>query len=520
MSWEHDYFSRIRPAVGDLFRNKRIFYWHADHFSRIAKALAQSGIRSQIFASHQKEIVQELIRSITTHNHFEKDWDLAIVDKNIAALRNAIHLKKISLFIVELDDDAPEILDLASEYQIPALFVLGTSNQESSTQIAIYQPGNEQNNENLKHYFRAMRTCDRLNPKDLDHRLDFLETQSLTLTLSRWLLAKGLPPRPVLKEMIAKGKNLILRGSTTWPWQVRWIAPHDIRSDITHYRPPRSLFAHKKILIIGLGTASLFAREALPFFEEFALIDYKTVSVYNPVRQLYPTMMIDRFKGDALKELLQKEASKQGLKRKIIAKKLFVSYRNKAALREFEDFIDYFSPDLAIVAMGRSKDDNFLVCEALRKRGIKHITPTAFAGVSHFKHIVTDGKIGPCYDCLQGHLAIDRGQGPTLNEEERDLFYGGTQPATLAETLPSAYSLLRLSLDLMLPNAAKPVYLRRELSDERNVFVGANRVEKNNAGWLYGIEKPFHMVTFGVEDIIGSRNEEQCPCGRMNIKQL
>ena len=102
------------------------------------------------------------------------------------------------------------------------------------------------------------------------------------------------------------------------------------------------------------------------------------------------------------------------------------------------------------------------------------------------------------------------------------MFYGGTQPATLAETMPSAFSLLRLARDLALPPAARPAYLAQQLYAERPCFVGANRAERTTLAdgskqWLYGVDRPFKMVSYGMGDLVGSRSEERCPsCGRVN----
>src|SRR5262249_44803814 len=142
--------------------------------------------------------------------------------------------------------------------------------------------------------------------------------------------------------------------------------------------------------------------------------------------------------------------------------------------------------------------------------------------VSHYKHIVVDGAEGPCYDCLQGHLVIDGGAGPTLNDAERELYYGGTQPATLAETYPSARSLLRLCPGLAPPRPRRPAWFQGQLGRERTCFLGANRVEQlagsssESPAWLYGTRDPFQMVTFGIADIVGSRAGEVCSCGRVN----
>jgi hypothetical protein len=95
------------------------------------------------------------------------------------------------------------------------------------------------------------------------------------------------------------------------------------------------------------------------------------------------------------------------------------------------------------------------------------------------------------------------------------MFYGGSQPATLAETLPSAHSLLRLVVDLGLPRGARPAYLLAELAAERTCLVGSNRAEQSPAGgWLYGLAQPFSMVSYGVEDVLATGLRTACSCGR------
>jgi hypothetical protein len=285
------------------------------------------------------------------------------------------------------------------------------------------------------------------------------------------------------------------------------------------------------VLVIGLGTASLLCGE-LPQMVggDLFFVDCKAVSPFNPVRQIYGTEQIGQHKGEALCALLARRLDPAGSwqrtergplrcwrgDRTLGWSDLRLRAADRASVKRFGELLDETQPTLAVVAMGRSRDDNFVAAAELRRRGIRHLTPTAFPGVSHFKHIVTDGSDGPCYDCLQGHLAVDGGAGPTLQPDEREMFYGGTQPATVAETYPSAFSLLRLARDLGLPPAARPGYLRAQLAAERCCFVGANRVERSGASWLYGVALPFSMVTYGIEDLVGSRAEEHCPCGRIN----
>ena len=365
-----------------------------------------------------------------------------------------------------------------------------------------------------------------------------LEARSMALSLARWLLSPGAPPRPELEEpLLVQGRALVARGRPEWPWSTLFLRPDPKVVDrlsgpgLAPYAPPLALLGQQRLLVMGLGTASLFCAEAGLLARHLCLLDGGEVSSFNPVRQVYGAGLVGQAKPSALASVLRQRLEPKASWDRATHGPLTVWRTGQASISQaplrlsrlaagsaarFEEVLDAFRPTLAVVGMGRSKDDNFAATAALRRRGIRHITPTAFPAVSHFKHILTDGAAGPCYDCIQGHLPLDSGAGPTLAPAEREIFYGGTQPATLAETLPSAHSLLRLSLDLALPPAARPPYLRRELAAERPCFVGANRAERQDGQWLFGVDRPFAMVTYGVADLLGGEAERRCACGRTN----
>ena len=361
----------------------------------------------------------------------------------------------------------------------------------------------------------------------------------MALGLARWILSPGSPRRPDLGvPLLRQGRALLARGRPEWPWSTLFLRPaQEVLSRLcapaaARYAPPLTLLGRQRVLVLGLGTASLFCAEAGLLAPHLCLLDGGVVSPFNPVRQAYGVALVGQPKHQALAEVLRGrleagagwDRAEDGpltvwrtSTRSVSHARLRLSLLADGSGRSFEGVLDTFRPTLAVVGMGRSKDDNFTATAALRRRGIPHITPTAFPAVTHFKHILTDGSVGPCYDCIQGHLPLDQGAGPTLAPAEREIFYGGTQPATLAETLPSAHSLLRLALDLALPPPARPSYLRRELNAERVCFVGANRAERREAEWLYGVDRPFGMVAYGVEDLLGEAEERRCRCGRMNV---
>lgn len=559
MSWRETYFQRVRPVLGETLASGRIFVWGLEYGYLVAEALARTGLRQQTFfdegiasaggafcrslgvehAGRPRSAALEA--HIRGHNHFEEDWQLEGAPRDCGQLLERCKISAPRLLVGALDDHAPDLLRAAMDHGIPTVLTLCPRVATPSCVQLVYHPQSAVDRDALLSSARELAALPALPDGGFAHHLERLEAASMALGLCRWLLAPERPARPDLDgRIIEGGAAVVLRGESSWPWSVRFARPSAQIAALcsggeARYLPPSSLRRSSRILVLGLGTASLFCGEALAMGKELILLDSKEVSPFNPVRQIYPTSRIGQPKAEALAEVLahrvapaQRAEWRQEGELKVLeagahrftAASLHLSARDPAARRRFGELLDTLAPDLAVVGMGRSKDDNFLATAELRKRGIRHITPTAFPGVSHFKHIVTDGTEGPCYDCLQGHLAIDGGAAPTLSQEERDVFYGGTQPATLAETLPSAHSLLRLAADLSLPSAARPAYLRRELAAERCCWVGANRVERiDEGGWLYGVDRPFRLVTYGIGDLVGSRAEQRCPCGRVNRVQ-
>ncbi|MBW2733080.1 MAG: hypothetical protein JRH20_11870 [Deltaproteobacteria bacterium] len=561
MSWRENYFERVRPVLGDTLAEGHVFVWGLQRAHVVAEALARTGLRQQTFFD-EGEVrpgsafcrtlgVEHAGRSrtaaleahIRAHNHFEDDWQIASHPHDSELFSRCCAASPPRLIVGELDAQAPGVLRAAMDHHIPAVLTFLPRGSTPSCLQLVYHPQSTVDRDALLALTKELATLPALSEaQGLAAHIEHLEAASMALGLCRWLLAPERPLRPDLAHsIIERGAAIVLRGEPSWPWTVRFARPsHDIATlcvgGSARYLPPDALRRSTRLLVIGLGTASLFCGEALGLSKEMILLDGKEVSPFNPVRQLYPSSRIGEPKAEALAEVLARRICKrpevgafetlEALKvleageHRFINGSLHLSARNASSKRCFGELLDTLKPDLAVVGMGRSKDDNFMATTELRKRGIRHVTPTAFPGVSHYKHIVTDGADGPCYDCLQGHLAIDGGAAPTLSEQERDVFYGGTQPATLAETLPSAHSLLRLVADLSLPPAARPTYLRRELASEQNCWVGANRTERlEGGGWLYGVKRPFQLVTYGIGDLVGSRAEQRCPCGRVNRVQ-
>lgn len=557
MSWEEDYYFRVRPVVGDELFARRLAVWDLSYGYLAAEALARTGLRCQTWfdsgiadgafcrslgRQHQGRARGEALAAhCRGHNHLETEWELQPRPADTQALTKELRAHACDLLLAAGDARAGEVAQAAIDAGVPLVMSFVPQRGVSAIQV-VWLPASSADPQEV---IDACRTLARLPLADLDepqHHLDGLEARSHALALAKWVLLRGKTPREDLERpVVEQGRALVARGQLDWPWAIRFLTPgrglaalmSAVQNAAPTYRAPLSIMQEQRVLVLGLGTASLFCAEAPLFARTLVMVDCKEVSPVNPVRQIYSTRHVGKDKAEAacdiLSQRLEPGASfsthQKGEVRYLVsaqrslgAATLELSLSEHDSARRFEALLDEVRPTLAIVGMGRTHDDNFLATSELRRRAIRHITPSAFPGVTHFKHIVTDGAVGPCYDCIQGHLSVDAGPGPTLAREEREMFYGGSQPATLAETYPSAHSLLRLALDLSLPRGARPPYLLRELGGERPCFVGANRAERTAEGWLYGVEHPFAMVTYGLEDVVSpSAAGQKCSCGRVNL---
>lgn len=552
LSLREDYYLRVRPVLGQTFFARRVAVWDLGFGYLAAEALARTGLRRQVWLDggtaggalcrslggslQGLPRAAALERACHEHNHLEKDWQLESRPRRVDELRRLFREDPPDLLLARADEHSEAVARSALDAGVPLVLSAVPRSALAGCLHLCWLPGSRADVDLLLRFCRALQGLPQLDLDELDSHLDGLEARSLALGLSRWILTRQRVARPDLENpLLENGQALLLRGQPDWPWAVRFLEPRPelcaaLVSPLPRYRAPLPLLRRRRVLVLGLGTGSLFCAEAGAFFDELIFVDCKEVRPVNPVRQIYPTASIGRPKAEVIASLLAERldpvarweevslgparALRSGARTLAFAE-LRLKESEPGSREAFGRLLDELRPALAVVAMGRSRDDNFIAAEELRRRRIRHVTPSAFPGVTHFKHILTDGDSGPCYDCLQGHLAVDSGPGPSLSNEEREMFYGGSQPATLAETLPSAHSLLRLVVDLGMPRGARPAYLLAELAAERTCLVGSNRAEQSPAGgWLYGLAQPFSMVSYGVQDVVASGLRETCSCGR------
>ena len=551
------YLTRVLSLLGGEFFSAHVAIWDLGLHYLAAEALARTGLSSQTWfdagiagGAMCRSLGgglaglprgQALAAHCAQHNPLLEATQLQTRPPRLEDLEAWLVRRRPALLLASGHGDpdlARGLVAAATNSGIPLILTFVPWAAAAHCVQLVWRPDSTADLGQLRDAAGALAALEGLDLDRPEHHPAGLEARSMALSLARWVLSPGAPPRPDLEApLMEQGRALVVRGRPEWPWSTLFLRPEpEVIAQLgqrsrARYPPPLALLGQQRLLVIGLGTASLFCAEAGLLASHLCLLDGGEVSPFNPVRQVYGAGLVGQPKPGALSRILRGRYAPGASWDRTEDGPLTVWSHGEASVSHadlrlsrlvpgstarFEQVLDTFQPTVAVVGMGRSKDDNFTATAALRRRGIRHITPTAFPAVTHFKHILTDGEHGPCYDCIQGHLPLDAGAGPTLAPAEREIFYGGTQPATLAETLPSAHSLLRLSLDLALPQAARPPYLRRELAAERVCFVGANRAERQDPRWLYGVDRPFAMVTYGVADLLGGENGSRCACGRTN----
>lgn len=213
------------------------------------------------------------------------------------------------------------------------------------------------------------------------------------------------------------------------------------------------------VLIIGAGTAAWIYTILKEYFAELVVVDGKKVSPYNICRQPYAEDEIGMNKVDA----------------KVFAhahtKRVCMHIETK---KQIEDLLSTYKPHVVVVGTGDTNGINHVIGEALREHKIPGVFAGMLPGATYYKATkYVPG--GPCYSCYQGKSNMD---SPTLSVESRELYYGGTQPATVFDTYPSAA--------LCASSAYRLVTTIPELHT-RGCVLGANTTQEKDGKTLYGV---------------------------------
>ena len=302
-----------------------------------------------------------------------------------------------------------------------------------------------------------------------------------------------------------------------------------VKSILSHFEPDRepevhlssvvsmeSVLENKVIWVVGVGTGSLVANMLRTYpLKSLLLWDGKPFSEFNVVRQdVYPNEVGGKIKSEVLATRYAEESKYDDPRTKVKQNlHAIVEAISKESLEEALQTDTVPRPDLVIVATGETQMLNHEICAVLREHKIPYIVPSALPSASYLKFIVSFSNGDVCYSCLQGKQTIDVEQ-PTMNTQARELFYGGTQPATLFETYPSAYRLMELVYQMLVKPVFRSEFFRASLREHKNCFLQANTVENTDEGVLYGLGIVGEVKSFGVGDL---RSWKGCNvCGRTN----
>lgn len=560
-----DYFNRIKPIVGETLRNKRVAFFNPTFSCLVADALARCGVTHQWYYLDQPVVPQDaifmtydhvppepsaakhLIHAIQQHNNLEQDWHLNVsVTTFLSSMVQELRTNKIDLIVGGGNLGECRLINwVARQANIPAVIFLVFDGLPVNSLVYISHPDLP---DNLLAITACLPESKVLSQILLPNRLRWLEVVDLALNFSKALLLRGTPyQRADLEELFfIEQRHVVLRGRFEWPWWVHYLNPatqeNYLRKIFSQHffipPPPIDLLRQERVMVIGCGTDSLLIGELVNYFRNLLFVDYKAFSIFNPVRQLVGTSWVsDEPKPFVLQKFLAARLDPTGTWDttqndlattmsngfySLNAVELCLKSKIPGAVQKFEALLDWFQPTLVIVSMGRARDDNFVACEILRRRGIKHLIPTAFAGATHFETIVVDSQNTPCYECLQGRLRVDVGQGVELSHEISDMLYANpddpVQPATIVETWPDMHMTLRLALELALPQAARAKWFADCLHTGRTCFVGGNQsvlADTKNGGYTFGVAYPGQVVLYGISDFVGLDTTFTCQvCGQ------
>lgn len=537
------YLNRILPVIGNHLHDKSMVFINPQLTHTIAEAFSRCGVKKLTIVGADEVMENSPIHLsyghsylgyrandacfdfFRRHNEFEKSWEFVSVDF-FQQLCLSSHKSPIDVIVGGGSvRECQKIISFAREHKITAIVFTVLQGREAKSLISVIDTKRGLD-------FSLFDNLENM-PCDLFSRLDFLETADLVANIAKAILLKDTKfEREDFNNLLyEEKKNNIIRGTTSWPWHVIYGGEEFSQEMLAlinafffefEYKPSKE----DRLMIIGCGTASLLVGEAINFYRKIILVDCKNVSVFNPVRQLYGTEEIGKVKVFSAQRILMERIGTRKDEYEIDASQLRLKEEDGASVEKLHALLDEYKPTIVIVGMGQTRDDNFIATKILRDRGIKHIVPAAFPLATHYKHIVVDGKNGPCYTCLQGRLPIDNEGAAPITEEQREMFYGEgdfeekTQPATIIETWPSVHSALLLAVQLSLPENERNDWFREKMKAGETCFVGGNVSIKNDGNYLYGIKFPGQIITYSDGDIFTAMEGELCvDCGRNLLRK-
>jgi hypothetical protein len=271
---------------------------------------------------------------------------------------------------------------------------------------------------------------------------------------------------------------------------------------------------------------------------DLALLDGDTVGVANPVRQWFHTDQVGQPKAVALARNLADlrapgaawaEAPTEigpGVVLSHAAGRITAltghATVDRAGRAAFRRALRALRPAVVVLATGSQAD--YALARVLWRLHIPHVVGRCYPRARYFEALIVDGRRGPCFGCLRGHLYTGPAPPPTPEEALR---YDGppapgelqAEPATVVESGRAADVLARLAAALAQPRRQRPAWLADLLAREQTCLIGGVTAQPvagaDGPAWPYGVALPGQVVAFGLAQVLGVGSTQVCPdCGR------
>lgn len=550
MSEREEYYARVEKIVGTHLNQRQIAVYNTPFVSKAIELLASCGALSFEFRNSTKVSETQakiwgmgqgesfefaLTRHLADHNEFEDRWQFGFNVRRDSPLSHPA-------IVIGGGDFESAILACAEAFNKNAPAVIGMLLQGGTSFVSVINSWKE---------FWTLFDLEFTIYDNIEARyFDWIDLNNQVANIAKAVLLKGTEwERKDITGLLDKGKTTVFLHHPSWPWIARYFNIQDdadrewFQSAVQNAKPEptRTNFSGKTVMIVGIGSlGSIVADHFRILWANIVGIDGAKVSLYNPVRQLYSTSDIGLFKAQALPEILalstrgcnfEESEGEKTLLLKVYTNQFFAGIDGAIpdtleGGKAFEGLLDEFRPDLVILTTAHPAE--FRMAHILRKRDIPHIVGRCYPRARWHEITCIDGKNGPCFGCLQGHLY--KGAPPTLTEEELaryemenpdDPQILAAEPATRVDTSRAADTVVRLGAQLMSEGSERASWFRRIMEEERTCIIGGNHAEysEEDEDWTFGVTSPGGAALYGVLNFIGSSTEEtkQCLyCGRVH----
>ncbi len=538
VSMREQYYSRVVRIVGDHFTEKVAHIINVPFVSSAVELLASCGLLKYSFSDvNTVSVFHRLVWSFQAEPEFEEQFFAYLRNKNqfedrwqFLCCTGTVPQADIIIGGGSLAD-CLEVYAEAQKHNVPGIF--GMLRADGSAVIGYALPGE------LFPWLEELTTG--AQSPSWERYYDWQDLNNQIANIAKALLLRGTPfQREDIERLIGAGKRTLFLQHPSWPWVNAFLDLHNSAEDTAWLQESLDTgglaavedvdFRDKTVLIIGLGSlGSLIAEHFARKRSSIVGIDFKEVSLFNPVRQIYGTEHVGMQKSIALSKILTDKMSSPMVAGE---KKTFIGFdkeiENSEAGEAFMDMIiNAYHPDLIVLATAHPSE--VMVTDLARRRGIPHIVTKCYPRARWFEITVVDPFEGPCFSCLQSRLYT--GAAASLTEEQIAAYTTDdtdhmlqAEPATRIETGRCVDIAARLGSQLMQEYEDRAPWFNRMLEEQRTCLIGGNyseyrQSEQGDGEWTYGVEVPGAVALYGVKNFLGSETEKTVICrycGRVN----